>query len=57
MFIKAHLRTIVIVSCTVLLVVAGLFVRSSLSGSKNGQKMMTVGGKENPCQCTQRLER
>lgn len=57
MFSKSYIRVGILMAGTALLVIASLFVRSSFSGGKNDQKMMTVGGKENPCQCTQRIER
>ncbi|MBS1902577.1 MAG: hypothetical protein JSS75_02625 [Bacteroidetes bacterium] len=57
MFSKSYIRVGILMAGTALLVIASLFVRSSFSGGKNNQKMMTVGGKENPCQCTQRIER
>ncbi len=55
MFSKLNLKFIVILGGVLLLVAAIFFIRQSSADEKTCK--VTVGGKQNPCQCTQRLER
>jgi hypothetical protein len=54
---KLNLKFVGIIAGTVLFVLAGFFIRQTYFGDKACHKYMTVGGKDNPCQCTQRIER
>ncbi len=54
---KINSKVIVIITATVLLLVAGFYIKEKYYGDNTcPANMTTVGGKDNPCQCTKRIE-
>ena len=55
MFAKLNRKTVMIAAATAIVILLGLFVKETYFAASNSYS--TVGGKENSCQCTKRIDR